>query len=193
MIAHVEEQRREASEHRATPDETTDVFGVVHAGHVRSRKGPLYVVVQTEQGGGVHDDQRGDVEEDQQGDVDLVAVLPRVPAGEGGAQQLHGGHQVEHKARNGHVDKVNVWHGHRHLVGEIDHDEQHIVAQPQWEANQEVDEGEDREDEAKVLAEPDVHAAVRLVGKQADPHCGPLTQIKRSTGRLRAESNIGRS
>lgn len=143
VVAHVEEQRREAGEHRAAPDEPAHMFGVIHAGHVCTRQRPLYVVVQTEQRGGIHDDQGGDVEEDEQGDVDLFVVLPRMPAGEGGAQQLHRCHQVEHNARDGHVDEINIRHGHGHFVGEVDHDQQHIVAQPQWEAHKEVDERED--------------------------------------------------
>lgn len=143
VVAHVEEQRGEASQHGAAPDEPAHVLGVVHAGHVRSREGPLYVVVQAEQRGGVHDDQRRDVEEDEQGDVDLVVVLPRVPAGERRAEELHGRHQVQHEASDGHVDEVNVWHGHGDLVGEVHRHQQHVVAQPQREADQEVDEGED--------------------------------------------------
>lgn len=103
-----------------------------------------------------------------------------MPAGEGGAQQLHGRHQVEHETRNGHVDKIDIRHGHGHLVWEVDHDQQHIVAQAQWETHQEVDEGEDWQDEAKVPAEPEVHAGVRLIVNHADPHRWALTRIKHS-------------
>lgn len=103
-----------------------------------------------------------------------------MPAGEGGAQQLHGRHQVEHETRNGHVDKIDIRHGHGHLVWEVDHDQQHIVAQAQWETHQEVDEGEDWQDEAKVPAEPEVHAGVRLIVNHADPHRWALTRVEHS-------------
>lgn len=170
VVAHVEEQRGEAGEHGATPDEAADVLGVVHAGHVGARKSPLDVVVQTEQGGGVHDDQGGDVKEDQEGDVDLVVVLPHGPTRETGTQQLHRSHQVEHQASDGYVYKVDVGHGHGDLVGKVDHHQQGIVAKPHWKADDEVHQREDRQDESKVLAEPEVHAVVCLIVNHAAPH-----------------------
>lgn len=172
MITDVEEQRGEAGEHSPAPDEATHVFGVVDTGHVCPRQRSLDVVVQTEQRGGVHDDQRGDVEQDQQCDVHLVIIVPNIPAAEAGAHQLHWSHHIEHEPCDGHVDEVHVGHGHRHLVGQVDHHQQHIVAQPQREAHQEVDKGEDGEDEAKVLAQLLVHTGVCLIVNQAHPHRG---------------------
>lgn len=51
VVAHVEEQRGEAGQHSAAPNEAAHVLGVVNAGHVCPRQRPLYVVVQAEQRG----------------------------------------------------------------------------------------------------------------------------------------------
>lgn len=102
--------------------------------------------------------------------MDLIVVLPRVPASERGAEELHGRHQVEHESRDGHVDKVDIRHGHGDLVGEVHHNQQDVIAQPQGEADQEVDEGKDRQDEAQILGELEVHDGVSLIVKHADPH-----------------------
>lgn len=128
VIAHVEEQRREASEYGTAPDEAANVLGVVDAGHVGAWESPLNIIVQTEQGSGVHDDQRGDVEENEEGDVDLIVVFPHGPAREPGAQQLYWSHQVEHQTSDCYVHKVDIRHGHGDFVGKVDHHQQGIVA-----------------------------------------------------------------
>ncbi len=170
VVAYIEEQRREAGENGATPDEAANMLGVVDTRHVGARESPLDVIVQTEQGCGVHDDQRGDVEENEKGNVELVVVLPHGPACKTGPQQLYWSHQVEHQASNGYVHKVDVRHGHCDLVGKIDHHQQGIVAKPHWKADDEVHQREDRQNESKVLAEPVVHAVVRLIVNHAAPH-----------------------
>lgn len=171
VIAHIEEQRREASEYGTAPDKAANMLGVVDAGHVGARKSPLNVIVQTEQGSGVHDDQGGDVEENEEGDVNLIVVFPHGPACKTGAQQLYWSHQVEHQTSNGYVHKVDIGHGHGDLVGKVDHHQQGIVAKPNWKADNEVHQREDGQNESEVLAEPEVHAVVRLIVNHATPHC----------------------